>query len=372
VAELADSMGRIRSRISGLAGWLVVLAAMGGVGLFAVAQSEPGKRESEEEGPVTEVVRGDHDGPVWSLAFASGDAYLASATITGDVRIKDLETGESCLVMNGPVGSSKSLAFSPDGRTLAVAGWGAEVRQWAMDTGTELEPLAVGGTADKSVAFSPDGSLMAVGDLRADRPGRGLTLVDRASGRSYVLDGHPGGVKAIAFMPDSRTLAAGDPRGLVKLVDPATGQARATLRVSKPDLQSLVFSPDGSRLATTVAQVGHVIQFWDTATAEPRGEIALEDTVVFAFAFSRDGKTMAVADSDGFATLWDVGECRQLGSVGNHGRPLYAVAFSSDGKQIATGGAEGNVALWDVSEFTARPRHTGASVGLHGPAATGG
>jgi WD40 repeat protein len=371
MAELADSKGRIRSRISGLAGWLVVLAAMGGVGLFAVAQSEPGKTASEEEGPV-EAVEGDQDGPVWSLAFASGDAYLASATIKGDVRIKDLATGESRLVMNGSFGSSKSLAFSPDGRTLAVAGGGAAVRQWAMDTGTELEPLAVGGTADKSVAFSPDGSLMAVGDLEAGHPGRGLTLVDRASGRSYVLDGHPGGVKAIAFFPDSRTLVAGDPRGLVKFVDPATGRARATLRVSKPDLQSLVFSPDGSRLATTLAYVGHVIQFWDAATGEPRGEIALEDAVVCAFAFSPDGKTMAVAGSDGFTTLWDVGECRGLGSVGSRGRPLYAVAFSSDGQRIATGGAEGHVALWDVSKFTARARHTGSSVGLSGPAANRG
>jgi WD40 repeat protein len=351
MAEFKDAVGHIPSRISGLAGWLVVLAALGAVGFGAVAQFEPGTTAGAEDGPFVQAARGDHDGPVWSLAFAPGDAYLASATVTGDVWSKDLATGRPRQLMDGPVGSSNSLAFSPDGRTLAVAGGGAAVRQWAVDTGTELEPLPVGATAAaRSVAFSPDGSLLAVGALGDGPSAQGLTLVDRARGRSDVLDGRPDGVKVMAFLPDGRTVAAGDPTGLVTLWDVATLRARATLRVNNPGPQSLVFSPDGSRLAT-LAHVGHVIQFWDAATGEPRGQIAVEDTSVFAIAFSPDGKTMAAAGADGLATLWDVEEGRRLGSVGGQGRSLYAVAFSNDGRRIATGGAAGNVCLWDLSEI---------------------
>jgi WD40 repeat protein len=351
MAEYKDSMGQISSRTSGLAGWLVVLAALGGVGFGVAAHTRPDTTQGAEEGPFAQAARGDHDGPIWSLAFAPGDAYLASATITGDLWIKDLASGRSRRLTDGPIGSSKSLAFSPDGRILAVAGRGAAVRQWAVDTGAELEPLtAIGTPASWIVALSPDGSLMAVGESEYDHLRPVLTLVDRAHGRSYVLDGHPEGVKVMAFSPDGRTLAAGDQTGLVKLWDVTTLRAQVTLWVNNPGAQSLVFSPDGSRLATWVS-LEHAIQFWDAATGESRGEMPLDDSTVFAVAFSSDGKTMAVAGADGLATLWDVGEGRNLGSVGGRGRPLYAVAFSRDGRRIATGGADGHVCIWDVSEI---------------------
>ena len=358
MADFQDSVAHIPGRIAGLAGWLVVLAVLGGVA--AMAQLQPGTTPNAAEGPFAQAASSDHESPVWSLAFAPGDTYLASATIAGEVWIKDLETGWSGRLMDGPNGSSTSLAFSPDGRTLAVVSGGAAGRQWAVDTGTELEPLAVGGTtAVKSVAVSPGGSLMAVGASGYGRPRQVVTLVDRARARSYVLHGHPGDVKVIAFSPDGRTLAAGDTTGLVNLWDVGTLRARATLRVNNPGTQSLVFSADGSRLATLVS-LGHVIQFWDTATGASRGEIPVEDTVAFAFAFSPDGKTMAVAGADGLAALWDVGERRKLGSVGERGRSLYAVAFASDGRRIATGGAEGNVCLWDVSAILSTTLRNGS------------
>ena len=337
-------------------GWWCLVGAGGFQRLRRCRTAEPGTAEGADVGPFTQAARGDHDRPVWSLAFAPGDAYLAAATIAGDVWIKDLSTEHSRRLMEGPYGSSKELAFSPDGRTLAVMSGGAAGWQWAVDTGTELEPLTVGGAdAISDIAVSPDGVLMAMGVSRYGHPRQVLTLVDRAHGRSYVLDGHPVGVNVMAFSPDGRTLATGDTTGLVKLWNVATLRPRATLRGINPGAQSLVFSPDGSRLATLV-DLGHVIQFWDTATGESRGEISVAVSAASAFAFSPDGKTMAVAGADGVATLWDVVEARKLGSFGGRGRSLYAVAFSSDGRRIATGGAEGNVCLWEVSRIDIETR----------------
>jgi WD40 repeat protein len=349
MADFEDSVGHIPSWTSGLAGWFVVLATLGGVGFGVATQLEPGTTTTTEGGPAAQAAKDDFDGSVWSLAFAPGDAYLASATIAGDVWIKDLATGLSRRLVDGPLCSLKSVAFSPDGRTLAVVGGEAAGRQWEIDTGTELEPLPVGGpAATKSIAFSPDGSLMAVGASGSGLALQAFTLVDRAHGRSYVLDGQLVDVRVMAFSPDGRTLAAGDSAGLVMLWDVATLRARATLRLNNSGPQSLVFSPDSSRLATLV-YFGRDIQFWDTSTGESRGEITVENSVVFAFA--PEGKTMAVAGVDGITTLWDVGEGRKLGSFGGRGRALYAIAFSNDGRRIATGGAEGHVSLWDVSEI---------------------
>jgi WD40 repeat protein len=67
---------------------------------------------------------------------------------------------------------------------------------------------------------------------------------------------------AMAFARDGRLLALDD-GGRVRLVDPGSGQAIATLDTgtgSSDHFHCLAFSPDGSHLA---AGQGHIIHLWD-------------------------------------------------------------------------------------------------------------
>jgi WD40 repeat protein len=82
------------------------------------------------------------------------------------------------------------------------------------------------------------------------------------------------------------------------------------------------------------------------------------DSQVVAVAFSRDGRTLAIADSDGTAWLWDPATGENRATIKGHVGQLVAVALSADGTMLAragrepskrdTSGVSGELRLFDV------------------------
>src|SRR5207302_1471223 len=116
----------------------------------------------------------------------------------------------------------------------------------------------------------------------------GLPLWDVASGRLKATLRVPTGQYAIAFSPDSQTVATasyGD--GTLWLWNVATGQLKAALHPNQPnfalafspDSFGLAFSPDSQTLATasqdiTTKQVAGV-QLWNVASGQLKATLQL-------------------------------------------------------------------------------------------------
>jgi WD40 repeat protein len=83
---------------------------------------------------------------------------------------------------------------------------------------------------------------------------------------------------------------------------------------------------------------------------------------VYQVAFSRDGHTLASADSRGTIRLWDLAagpaHPRQLGQLRSEIGPLTSLAFSPSGHILAVSGAGTMIWLWDLAD-PAHPRHLG-------------
>ncbi|MEM1417723.1 MAG: hypothetical protein AAGH15_22685, partial [Myxococcota bacterium] len=78
-----------------------------------------------------------------------------------------------------------------------------------------------------------------------------VALFDLDSRRRRVLLRLGSGATSLAFSPDGETLAVGDLRGAVHLVDPSTGRVRRELRPHRDWINRVAWSPDGKWLATT-------------------------------------------------------------------------------------------------------------------------
>ena len=171
---------RILGRLSGLVWCMLVLAGLGTIIGFVVPASDDGEGPTaEEERPFAQTACIANGSPIASLAFSTDDARLASATMSGEVRLGDLRGGTWDLVGRGPMSSAQSLAFSPDGRALAVAGLGPIVSLLDAESGEERRPLTLErGNNAMHVAFSRDGKYLASGGFGGE-----LTLWEWAGRR---------------------------------------------------------------------------------------------------------------------------------------------------------------------------------------------
>lgn len=204
--------------------------------------------------------------PVGEIAFSPNGRLVAGAGLEGDLIIWSVEDGDE--VASTDLGNGVgSISFSPDGDLVAVAS-GDSVSILEAESGDEIGTLAAANGADP--VWSPDGGWLA-GVTTEGYP----TLWDaKTLEAAETLPGHP--VTAVAFSPDSRSLAAtGDAEdGRLTLWTPkalgGSGETRDVTKSATPS-SNVIFSPDGKTLYTASAEEG--VAAWDVATGKPAAQL---------------------------------------------------------------------------------------------------
>jgi WD40 repeat protein len=127
-----------------------------------------------------------------------------------------------------------------------------------------------------------------------------------------------------------------------------------TLRGHTADVSSVVFSPDGSRLASASSDT--TVKIWDTATGEELQTLEGHTFAVYSVAFSPDGRRLASCSPDKTVKVWDTTSGQETLTLKGHSLGVSSVAFSADGLQLASGGFDGTVRVWDARPWTPQLR----------------
>ena len=283
------------------------------------------------------------------LAFSPDSKSIASGNEDGNVNVWKTPTGQSRAILKGHTEGANSVRWGPDGQTLASASDDRTVKLWNGLTGGE--PMTLRGFSGPlhSVAFSPNGRTLAAGtygDHNSPQPNGEITVWDLAKGPPHAaLEPRAvhGGVHALAFSPDGKTLAAGTKFGWVRLWDAATGQERQPIQEqlgASIHLLSLGFCPDGNLLATGDSE-GRVTLFAG-ATRQSRASLKGHTGPIRSVTFFQDARTLVTGSEDGTVKLWDVDTGQERLTIQGQN---YA-ALAPDGNTMATISSDGSVKLW--------------------------
>ena len=197
------------------------------------------------------------------------------------------------------------VTFSPDNNIIAILR-NTEILGLHFKSGIELFNLDMKQSLhDEMLLFSPDGQKLAITSEE------GYPQVWEITTQRDITPPYIKGSRAIAFSPDSSTLAAVSNEGVYMWQIGKESKKKHTLIPANLGIFNieLNFSPDGMVLLGTgrtgMNMWSTPIKLWHVDTGTFLGDLSGHTENVESLVFSHDGKTLASCSQDGTVLLWD-------------------------------------------------------------------
>jgi WD40 repeat protein len=297
-----------------------------------------------------------------SLKYSPDDTRLAAVSAGERAIILDAQSLAESRTFPDMIGGIRSAAFFPGGEWSALSAENGITYLWNFSKG-EVIPLGnprPASKADFSAEFSPRGGILAAAD---GLPGivRLIDLETLASRTEF----HVMGVRALAFSPDGKTLAAGG-NGVLLIADMESGVSRTIAVPSR--ITSLAFiqpAENGTLLLAGGLEDGSIL-VWDPDNPDTPGELSASgNPAVWSLAVS--GSLLAAGNDQGDIRVWEMTHGILLRTLSGYMSSVFALTVSPDGTLLAAGGIQGTIRFWSMQNGTlirVLPAHNGWVTGL--------
>ncbi|KAK3364018.1 hypothetical protein B0T25DRAFT_587633 [Lasiosphaeria hispida] len=161
-----------------------------------------------------------------------------------------------------------------------------------------------------------------------------------------TFEGHNGLVQSVAFSPDGSRIASGSHDRTIRIWDARSGKEVQKLEGHSNLVQSVAFSPDGSRIAS--GSYDNTIRIWDARSGKEVQKLEGHSSWVQSVAFSPDGSRIASGSHDNTIRIWDARSGKEVQKLKGHSDSVLSVAFSPDGSRIASGSHDSTICIWDA------------------------
>lgn len=282
---------------------------------------------------VTKEIKNAHSESLTSIDFSPDGSRIASASFDGKFKVWNWREGSVEIVNNvGKVNGAyapvvQSCKFNSSGKLLVTTSHDNSIRVWSAISGEQIGKAILGHTDPvNSAVFSKDGTFI---------------LSASSDGTARIWDLNPltpykiiGRARYIPF--DSKIshekytikIESCD----IRIIDSSQGSTWRILKGHKKKVRSAVFSPDGTKVAST--SFDGIVIVWDlrsdiTSTTYFTGHSLSPHDV----SFSPDGRLLVTASAKELK-VWSVDYNMQLGADIIPFDDIYRMKFMEDGKGI--------------------------------------
>lgn len=219
---------------------------------------------------------GELAGAPHTIVFSSDSNHIITGGVTrqigtnrsnGIVQVWDLASGQEILNLITDAREVVGMDVSPDGHYLITTGIGS-TDLWNLIDGTlaeELPQISMHRYAGL-VDYSPDGRFIALADRDRGPTATGTVLIwDVENNQAFQRIETPSLVHSVAWSPDSLSIAVGEERGTIRIIDIRSGNELAQLSQQRP-VEAIDISPNGQFLITS-GEIGSMT-IWSTSNWE--------------------------------------------------------------------------------------------------------
>ena len=268
-----------------------------------------------------------HDALIWALAWSPDSRWIASTSGT-DAQVWEAFSGR--LIHRFPDEQGfVAVAWSPDGQYLATGSWDRTIAVWQIATSKKL--------------LTYRGHIQ--GQAFASVPKAGMNeRADRASLRPSSI--RAPSIESLAWSPDGTRLLSSDINGTTQVWEALTGKTLLSFGSVNDFYRTGAWSPDGQHV---LMHTPRGIERHSATTG------ALEFTFSIGFdgvdgpsSWSPDGRWLATLSSTP-VDLWDAATGQKTLTYEGHSGSVLTVAWSPDSRRVASASTYLDVRVWEAA-----------------------